>query len=247
MFRKYFRFLVMVVIVLLAAGSLFAVAALFSHDQVLADGATISSPSASASPTPTTTDTATPTPTPTPTIDPAAVILDIANYRAKALKNERIAKRARTELVKRTKALGKQPSKRMLSRSSFDTWEARFLYYKGLLKKYRASNRSYWKLIRHPTAKSGVNRWIPMLYYCGMPGDQMWHALQVMERESHGTPKAKNKRSTASGLFQFLADWWRNKVTGKRKWNPFDPYQNILHFVGAILVPGGWSHWSETA
>jgi len=101
----------MVVVVLLTAGSLFAVAALISHDQVLADGATVSSPSASASPTPTTTDTATPTPTPTLTIDPAAVILDIANYKDKALKVERKTKKVRVELVKRAHALGKQSPK----------------------------------------------------------------------------------------------------------------------------------------
>lgn len=242
MFRS-FRILVMVVVVLLIASSLFAVAALISRDQVLADGVSASL-STSASPTPD--GEVTQTPTPSPTIDSAAVILDIAKYRDKALKNERKSRRARTELVKRAKALGKQLPKRMLPRSSFDTWHARFKYYKGLLRKYRASNRTYWKWIRHPGG-SGVNRWIPLLNYCGMPSDQMWHALQVMGRESHGDPTAKNKSSTASGLFQFLADWWRNKTTGKRRWDPFSPYQNILHFVRAILVPGGWSHWSETA
>jgi hypothetical protein len=80
-----------------------------------------------------------------------------------------------------------------------------------------------------------------------MPSNQIWRALQVMDRESHGDPTTKNKKSTASGLFQFLADWWRNKTTGHRKWNPFNPYQNILHFVKAILGPSGWSPWALTA
>ncbi|MCX6728454.1 MAG: hypothetical protein NTV39_01650 [Candidatus Saccharibacteria bacterium] len=71
----------------------------------------------------------------------------------------------------------------------------------------------------------------------------MWHALSVMDRESHG----KNKKSTASGLYQFLADWWRNKKTGHRKWNPFNPWKNIQHFVNAILGPSGWSPWALTA
>lgn len=246
----------MVVMVLLFACSLFAVAALISSDQALADD-TSAPPSASASPmpsgeaaqtptpTPTPAETTTPAPTPTPTIDPTAVILDIAKYKGKALAKERKAKKVRTELVKRAKALGRQAPK-TLSRSHFDTWKDRFKYYKNQLKKYRERNRTYWKWISSPGG-SGVNRWIPMLNYCGMPGNQMWHALKVMERESHGDPNAKNKKSTAKGLFQFLADWWRNKKTGKIKWNPFNPHQNVLHFVRAIMVPGGWSHWSETA
>jgi hypothetical protein len=247
----------MVVIALLTASSLFAVAALFSHDQVLADVVAVS-PSASASPspggdvtqtptpTPITTDTTTPTPTPTSTIDPAAVILDIANYKVKALKVERKAKKARIELAKRAKALCKQSPKRMLG-SSFDTWQARWVYYKDRLHAILHQSRKYWKLIRHPKAKSGVNRWIPLLRYCGMPSHQMWHALKVMHGESRGNPCAKNKHSTASGLFQFLSSWWRNKTTGKKKWNPFDPYQNIQHFVWAVLGPSGWSPWALTA
>lgn len=250
----------MVIIVLLAASSLFAVAALISHDQVLADGLS-ASPSTSASPspggevtstptpTPTPTSTATPTPTPTPTIDPiaAAAILDVANYKHKALKVERKVKKARAELVKRAYALDKKPPQRLMSKSSFGTWQARLTYDRDSLRAIRYQSSKYWKLIRYPKAKSGVNRWVPLLLYCGMPRDQMWHALLIMDRESHGNPKAKNKHSTASGLFQFLADWWRNKKTGGNKWKPFDPYQNILHFVRAILGPPGWSPWALTA
>ena len=229
MFRS-FRILVMVVIVLLTASSLFAVAALISHDQVLADSVA-PSPSSSASPMPTS------------TIDPNQ---DIAKYKNKARKIEKKTKKVYIELVKRAHALnlGKVPPKRKLPGSSFDTWEERFRYDKDRLKAFRQLNHKYWRAIRHPKAKSGTDRWVPLLRYCGMPQNQMWHALQIMGRESHGDPTAKNKHSTASGLFQFLADWWRNKKTGGIKWNPFDPYQNILHFVRAILGSPGWSPWA---
>lgn len=68
-------------------------------------------------------------------------------------------------------------------------------------------------------------------------------ALSVMQCESRGDAHAKNPRSTASGLFQFLRGTWKN-VTGESNHNGvFDGRYNIE--AASILSKGGtdWSHW----
>lgn len=267
---RSFRILVMVVLTLIIGG-LFAVSAPNLHDQAFANGVAITQtdnaspspnvsadPSATPTPTPTSTESASPTPTPTatstpppppPPFDPTDALL----HKEGAQKFERKAKAQRVELVKRCNAFQEPAPAKLKPRKAFDTWKARKGYYKAMFKSFKAKNQAYWKRmvtnphkLCHPHTE-GVKRWLPLLRYCGMPADQMWRAVKVMGRESHGDSWAKNKKSTASGLFQFLRDWWWNKKTGKRKWNPFDPLQNVLHFVRAIKEPGGWSHWAETA
>lgn len=241
MFR-YSKILVMVVItVLLAAGGLFAVAALSSHDQALADVAA----SAIASPSP---DSGV-TQSPTPTVDSAAVLLDIKKFKKLALKVEKKARLARVELVKRRKAFGKSLPAKLKPHSAFDTWESRRRYYKCHLDSIKRWNSYYWnKMVTKPGKGGtiGVDRWKPLLRYCGMPAKQMWHALSVMWRESNGDSKQANS-SNHVGLYQFARDWWWNMKTGKLKWNPRDPFQNVLHFVRAVLGKSGWSPWAETA
>jgi hypothetical protein len=254
-FRKL-KLLIMVVIALMLASGVFAVVATTANYQALAEAVATSpsvspkpTPSGESTPTPTVapTETANPTPTPTPTstptIDPAAALLDIATYRQRAIDKHRRVVKVRSELVKRTHALGIKSPKRLKPRSSFVTWEARFNYYKNLLTKYRERNKECWRriyTIHNKGGTTGVNRWIPLLRYCGMPEGQMWRAIKVMTGESHGDPTACNS-SNHRGLYQFSVDWWYGK------WNPFNPYQNVLHFVRAIKVPGGWSHWAATA
>jgi hypothetical protein len=245
------KLLILVVTTLLLACSVFAVVGLIANDQVLAEGITASpsgSPSATpeseASPTqvpsPTPTESATPTPVPSPTIDPTAVILDITKYRATALKVEKRVKKARTELAKRRAAFGRPTLKALKGRRDFTTWKDTLHYYRLVLKDVRQKNRDLWRVMVQPGG-SGVVRWIPLLHYCGLPESMLGHALQVMDRESHGNRWAKNKSSTASGLYQFLASWWRGK------WDPFNAYENVRHFVKAVLGPSGWSPWALTA
>jgi hypothetical protein len=167
-------------------------------------------------------------------------------YKGGALKAERKAKVARVELVKRRKAFLRSAPAKLKPHSAFTTWHNRLIYYKAMLKSYKGWNKYYWdKMVTTPNKlchphSEGVKRWIPLLRYCGMPADQMWHALSVMHRESRGDSWANNN-SNHRGLFQFAVDWWRGK------WNAYNPYQNVLHFVRAILGKPGWSPWAETA
>lgn len=90
----------------------------------------------------------------------------------------------------------------------------------------------------------------------------------VVNRESHGNPRAQNPVSSAQGKYQFLDSQWRRGAA----WNVYarlrdagmpKPYaRSILRklhstpikrwreeyqdaaFAFAILVPGGWRHWS---
>lgn len=69
-------------------------------------------------------------------------------------------------------------------------------------------------------------------------------ALAVMQCESRGNAHAKNRYSTASGLFQFLESTWK-RVTGEDNHNGvFDGAYNI--WAAAKLSEGGtnWREWS---
>ena len=102
---------------------------------------------------------------------------------------------------------------------------------------YRQEHRLHYQ-VTHPGG-SGVSRWAPLLRYCGMPQVEMARALMVMRRESGGNPWATNGQYR--GLYQFGWAWWGGK------WNPYNPYQNVRHFVVATRHLGGWSHWAATA
>ena len=64
--------------------------------------------------------------------------------------------------------------------------------------------------------------------------------MLVVHRESGGDPAAENPTSTASGLLQFLADWWAGR------WNQFDAAVNLAHGFRAWLEVG-WAPWALTA
>jgi hypothetical protein len=243
------------VVALLFISSLFAVAGYGQAfaDEVDASPSVIASPSPgaeepTATPVPTpsasatepTTLMPTPIPTPTPTIDPMDAVL----YKDRALAKEKRARKAWKELTKRAKALGKKPPK-LLPRSSFGTWKQRLSYYDARVKASKGWRKYYWNKLVKPSG-IGVNRWKPLLRYCGMPGGQMQRALSCMWNESNGNPRVDSNWPYV-GLYQFHMDWWWDYDKHKRKWNPYDPYQNVLHFVKAILVPGGWGHWAATA
>lgn len=75
--------------------------------------------------------------------------------------------------------------------------------------------------------------------------DQVDTALRVMACESGGNPDAKNKHSSASGLFQHLSKYWpsRAAAAGFPGASVFDPEANIA--ASAWLQQNhGWYHWS---
>jgi hypothetical protein len=61
--------------------------------------------------------------------------------------------------------------------------------------------------------------------------------MYVIDRESGGNPSAKNPTSTASGLLQFLSDWWSGR------WNPFNAALNLHHGYRAWREVG-WQPWN---
>ena len=90
----------------------------------------------------------------------------------------------------------------------------------------------------------------------------------VVKRESNGNPRAQNPISSAQGKYQFLDNAWRHgagwnvykrlrdagmsratalpilrelHATPIKRWR--EAYQDAA-FAFAILVPGGWRHWS---
>ena len=90
----------------------------------------------------------------------------------------------------------------------------------------------------------------------------------VVNRESHGNPRAQNPVSSAQGKYQFLDNNWRHgagwnvysrlrdagmprpqarrilaklHVTPIKRWR--EEYQDAA-FAFVILVPRGWRHWS---
>ncbi len=95
-----------------------------------------------------------------------------------------------------------------------------------------------------------VERWRPLVrrYF---PHGQVEEALAVMRCESGGDPRAKNRRSSARGLFQFLSGTWRMVAAarGAAGADPYDPEANVASAawlvrtsVAAGLDP--WAHWS---
>lgn len=97
---------------------------------------------------------------------------------------------------------------------------------------------------RHRSLPGSVEQWRPLVeaYF---PSAQVTKALRVLECESRGDPRAYNRRSGASGLFQHLAKYWdqRSAAAGWAGADIFDPEANIA--VAAWLWRwGGWGHWT---
>jgi SLT domain-containing protein len=60
----------------------------------------------------------------------------------------------------------------------------------------------------------------------GYPESWIQPALELVARESSFNPNAKNSKSTAAGLFQFLDSTRKNYGGSSVNWN--DPYQQAL-------------------
>jgi len=95
-----------------------------------------------------------------------------------------------------------------------------------------------------------VARWRPLVeeYF---PRELVDQALEIIECESNGDPVARNPRSSATGLFQFLSRTWENASgpAGFEGASPLDPEANVA--AAAWLVDysldtghAAWQHWT---
>lgn len=154
---------------------------------------------------------------------------------------QRLDLRMRRQLVRHTDALG-LPRPRAVPRAcDYGSWWEYGVACRRQARYWRDSRipRLHRRIVR--PGGHGVTRWAPLLRYCGVPERELARALRTMRRESGGNPGARNRASGAAGLYQFLPAWW------SRRWNPYDPYLSVRHFVRATRHPGGWRHWAATA
>lgn len=70
-------------------------------------------------------------------------------------------------------------------------------------------------------------------------------AITIASCESGFNPDAKNKYSTASGVFQFIKSTWLSTESGKAGISPFDYKANIKEAI-TLLANGGESHWTAS-
>jgi len=95
-----------------------------------------------------------------------------------------------------------------------------------------------------------VTRWRPLVeeYF---PQELVDQALAIIECESNGDPAARNPRSSATGLFQFLSRTWENASgpAGFEGASPLDAEANVA--AAAWLVDfsldaghSAWKHWT---
>jgi soluble lytic murein transglycosylase-like protein len=84
-------------------------------------------------------------------------------------------------------------------------------------------------------------------YRYGLESARMLH---IAWHESRYQPDAYNRRSGASGVFQFLPSTWARvaPLAGFGGWSPFEAYANVE--VAAFLMSrwdlGGFNHWRAT-
>lgn len=96
-----------------------------------------------------------------------------------------------------------------------------------------------------PARVTSVEDWRPLVEFFFRPGD-VDRALRIMHCESKGDPNAKNRRSSASGLFQHLTRYWPKRAAeaGFRGASVFDPVANTAASAMLVYQGGGWSHWT---
>ncbi|MEA3501627.1 MAG: transglycosylase SLT domain-containing protein [Actinomycetota bacterium] len=95
-----------------------------------------------------------------------------------------------------------------------------------------------------------VEQWRPLVERYFSP-ERIEEALSIIDCESNGDPDARNPKSSASGLFQFLGRTWTHssEQAGFQGESPFSPEANIA--TAAWLVEysldagdSAWAHWS---
>ena len=75
--------------------------------------------------------------------------------------------------------------------------------------------------------------------------------VEIIRRESRGWPEAKNPKSTASGLFQFLDGTFQQECVDKYKMatstdQKNNPFLQIQCATKMLEQPEGWKHWSAS-
>jgi hypothetical protein len=100
------------------------------------------------------------------------------------------------------------------------------------------------------TAIGPVERWRPLVEQYFAP-DRVDEAMSIIDCESNGDPTARNPRSSAAGLFQFLDRTWSHssEQAGFQGVSPLSPEANIAaaawlveYSLGAGDSP--WAHWT---
>lgn len=87
---------------------------------------------------------------------------------------------------------------------------------------------------------AAIKQWVECLIRARWAGTgQADHAVAIARRESGLNPGAKNKSSTASGIFQCLRLHWAGRF------DPFDPIANIGYSFG-LWKASGWKPWRLT-
>jgi hypothetical protein len=105
--------------------------------------------------------------------------------------------------------------------------------------------RSVESQTRAAIATYGVNvgRWVWLARDVGWPATTIGNLTYIIDRESGGSPKAKNPTSTASGLLQFLAFHFDGSGDYGWRFDPFNPRENLL-FGWKLYKLMGWSPWA---
>ena len=90
-----------------------------------------------------------------------------------------------------------------------------------------------------------VDRWRPLVSRYFHHEDIEW-ALGIIACESRGDPNARNRRSSARGLFQHLGKYWdeRSHKAGWAGASIFDPEANIAVAAWLFYSQGGKKHWT---
>jgi hypothetical protein len=69
--------------------------------------------------------------------------------------------------------------------------------------------------------------------------------LRVANCESGYNWSSKNRSSSASGVFQYIASTWRNTEAGRAGLSPFDADANV-HMAIASIASGGIGNWNAS-
>lgn len=92
-----------------------------------------------------------------------------------------------------------------------------------------------------------VEQWRPLVASF-FPPEQLDMALCVIAGESGGNPNAKNTKSTAAGLWQFLRGTWNDTANqlGGPDYNSGAPYDPAIatQYAYQLWSQRGWSPWN---
>ena len=128
--------------------------------------------------------------------------------------------------------------------TEFEDMVARHPYYfdpQPVVQTTQTTRRTGW------TGPVNVEQWRPLVAKYFAP-DLVDHAMCVLAHESKGNPNAKNTRSTAAGLFQFLRNTW-NRVPVSITEGSYDSgavYQPEANIAAAAWLQknAGWGQWT---